>query len=162
MLRGNVEEGSIFLTPIFPSHMRCMNSPNPALAINSNLYCHGHKSSFGYTERKWPNLQSSLMDPRIQKKKSQHISVTLKPCGSGLNADSAHWIYISGKTDYSSLEQMPVPVNNVKGKQQLNDQTHYSSRQIKATRDSDVTFTKCVCLCVCAEVDHVSCMCFCI
>ena len=47
---------------------------------------------------------------------------------------------------------MLVPVNNVKGKQELNDQTHYSSRQIKATRDSDVVFTMCVCVCVCVCV----------
>lgn len=33
MLRGNVEEGSIFLTPIFPSHMRCMNNPNVVIFI---------------------------------------------------------------------------------------------------------------------------------
>lgn len=49
------------------------------------------------------------------------------------------------RTDYRFLQQMPVPVNNAKGKQQLNDQTHYSSRQIKATRDCDVL---CVSVCM--------------
>lgn len=47
MLRGNVEEGSIFL-PLFPSYTQCMNNPNPAPAINTNLYCFRHKSSVGY------------------------------------------------------------------------------------------------------------------
>lgn len=47
MLRGNVEEGSVFLTPIFPSHMQCMNNPNPVVAMNSNLYCFSDKSSIG-------------------------------------------------------------------------------------------------------------------
>lgn len=79
-----------------------------------------------------------------------HISVTSLPCSSGTSADSVHWEHSISqeRTDYCSLQQMPVPVNNVKGKQQLNDQTHYSSRQIKATRDSDVVFTMCVFVCL--------------
>lgn len=48
MLRRNVEDGSIFLTPIFPSHMTCMNNPNAVLATNTYRYCFSHKSSIGY------------------------------------------------------------------------------------------------------------------
>lgn len=44
---------------------------------------------------------------------------------------------------------MPLPVNNVEVKQQLNDQTHYSRQQIKARKDSDVVFTPCVLVCKC-------------
>lgn len=42
---------------------------------------------------------------------------------------------------------MPLPVNNVEVKQQLNDQTHYSRQQIKARKDSDVVFALCVHVC---------------
>lgn len=57
---------------------------------------------------------------------------------------------------------MPVPVNNVKGKQKLNDQTHYTSEQIKATRDSDVVFTMCACVYEEAESVFVYCVCVCV
>lgn len=36
---------------------------------------------------------------------------------------------------------MLLPVNNVEGKQQLNDQSHYSTRQIKGSRVSVAVFT---------------------
>lgn len=45
------------------------------------------------------------------------------------------------RIDYCSCQQTPLPVNSVEGKQQLNDQTHFSSRQIKACKDSNVVFT---------------------
>lgn len=35
-------------------------------------------------------------------------------------------MYLVKRTDYSSLQQMPSLVNNVEGKQKLNDQTHYT------------------------------------
>lgn len=36
---------------------------------------------------------------------------------------------------------MLLPVNNVEGKQQLNNQSHYGTRQIKAGRVSVAVFT---------------------
>lgn len=36
---------------------------------------------------------------------------------------------------------MPLLVNNVEVKQQLNDQTHYSRQQIKARKDLSAVFT---------------------
>lgn len=73
--------------------------------------------------------------------------VTSRLCSSG--NDGVQWKHSISqeRTDYCSCQQMPLPVNNVEGKQQLNDQTHYSSRQIKATRDSDVIFKMCVRIC---------------
>lgn len=38
---------------------------------------------------------------------------------------------------------MLLPVNNVEGKQQLNDQSHYGTRQMKGSRVSVAVFTCC-------------------
>lgn len=48
---------------------------------------------------------------------------------------------------------MPAPVNDVKGKQQLNDQTHYSIWGINATCAYGVT----KCASAHAKVDHARC-----
>lgn len=169
MLRGNVEEESIFLTPnIFFPIPQCMNNPNPVLAINTNLYCFSRKSPLDIW--KWPNLQNRLMDWGIK-------YVTWMPCSSGTSADSVQWKHSISqeRIDYCSRQQMPLPVNNVEGKQQLNDQSHYSSRQIKATRDSDVVFTMCVhvcrgslhvpapyCIYICVSAHLCICVCKCV
>lgn len=39
-----------------------------------------------------------------------------------------------GRIDYCEHRQMLLPVNSVEGKQQLNDQTHYSTLQMKGSR----------------------------
>lgn len=76
---------------------------------------------------------------------SAYISFT-DACSIGLNADGVHRQDSTSqkKADYWWLQQMPVPVNNVTGKRQLNDQTYYSSWHIKALRDTGVS--SCVCL----------------
>lgn len=76
---------------------------------------------------------------------SAYISFT-DACSVGLNADGVHRQDSTSqkKADYWWLQQMPVPVNNVTGKRQLNDQTYYSSWHIKALRDSGVSSRVCL------------------
>lgn len=101
--------------------------------------------------------------------------LTCMPCSSGTSADSVQWKHSVSqeRIDYCCRRQMPLPVNNVEGEQQLNDQTHYSSQQIKATggfwcriynvcaclwgggcmcRHLPVSLFVRVCICVCVSV----------
>lgn len=146
MLGGSEEEGSIFLTPIF-FHPTCSAWIIQILFWPQTLIFIASVINHLLGAWQWPNLWNGPIDSGIK------ISAYLSDVDALQSWSGCWWLSkCQERTDYCSLQQMPVPVNNVKGKQQLNDQTHYSSLQIKATRDSDAVFVRAP---ICRGREHV-------